>query len=163
MHSYELHQAPSATASGRPHYARPVRAPIYPGSRSLEEEGLVTRVSSDGRRAVYAITGDARPGRAGRPGGRPRAGGGRPHRLRAPASPTRSAHPSATGCRALRAELAAAAHYAKALSPAKQGATAKGRVRRRHGAEPREPAAGGATLNEVQSSLRSGELREIQV
>lgn len=53
MHGYELIQALSDRFGGT--YA-PSAGTIYPRLAKLEEEGLVSKVSTDGRRTVYAIT-----------------------------------------------------------------------------------------------------------
>jgi len=108
MHGYELIQALSDRSGGT---YTPSAGTIYPRLAKLEEEGLVTKVSADGRRTVYAITDAGRAELAARQDELEEVENDLTDSVRRLADEVRSSVNDAM--RTLRAELAAAAREAR--------------------------------------------------
>lgn len=108
MHGYELIQALGDRFGGT--YS-PSAGTIYPRLAKLEEEGLVTKVSTDGRRTVYAITDAGRAELAAREDELEEVENDVTDSVRRIADEVRSSVNDAM--RSLRAELAAAAREAR--------------------------------------------------
>ena len=108
MHGYELIQAFGDRFGGT---YTPSAGTIYPRLAKLEEEGLVTKVETDGRRTVYAITDAGRAELASRREELERLESDVTDSVRRLADEVRSSVNDAM--RSLRAELAAAAREAR--------------------------------------------------
>jgi DNA-binding PadR family transcriptional regulator len=155
MHGYELIQALSDRFGGT--YA-PSAGTIYPRLAKLEEEGLVTKVSTDGRRTVYAITDAGRAELAAREDDLEQVEDDLTDSVRRLADEVRSSVNDAM--RTLKAELAAAAREAR--DEAKEaGRTFKTEYAEAKGQSRANLGRAEAAINEFRSELRS-ELR-IQV
>ena len=108
MHGYELIQALSDRSGGT---YTPSAGTIYPRLSKLEDEGLVTKVSADGRRTVYAITDAGRAELAARQDELEEVENDLTDSVRRLADEVRSSVNDAM--RTLRADLAAAAREAR--------------------------------------------------
>lgn len=149
MHGYELIQALSDRFGGT--YA-PSAGTIYPRLAKLEEEGLVTKVSTDGRRTVYAITDAGRAELADREVELEQVEDDLTDSVRRLADEVRSSVNDAM--RTLKAELAAAAREARTE------ARAAGRTMKAEFVDAKVESRGNlqraeAAINEFRSEVRS--------